>query len=87
VTRPSGFANPLTNPFSAPRDRFGNPRVHVPEAELEAGMRRYCLLNGIPTPKGRCRAKAIPKPAGGRITRGMADSYLARQLNWLRPGA
>lgn len=80
MTRPPGFCNPLgRNPFACPLNADGIPRFT--EAELEAALRRYCLLTGIPLPKGKARAKAIPKPAGGNVTQGMRDSYLAGQTN------
>lgn len=82
TAHPSNFVNPLgRNPFLPHRDTNGFPKLT--EAELEAGLRAYCRLWGIPV-KGKARCKPIPAPKGS-VPRGIADSYLAGQLNWTRP--
>lgn len=78
------FVNPLgPNPFAAPRDRWGHPRVTLTEKELETGMRAYCRLWAIPIPPSGARLK-VKRPKQLPSIRGIRTTTLKGQQSLLR---
>lgn len=81
----AAFVNPLgPNPFAAPRDVWGHPRVSLTERELEQAMRAYCRLWHIPVPKRGARlkpatAKRLPTIRGIKTTTLQGQQHLFRE--------